>query len=200
MNHKFKASYWFLVLALLGACSQRSSNEGDALFEAGKYEQAVSVYTSILENDPKNIRALYHRGRAYEELGQLEAAESDFKSAYGEDQKNTQVLLGLSNLYQKMQQHEMSLQYANYAVELSGAPPTAYFLRGRAYHQLGNTGDALKDYDMAIDMNPDYGQAFYYRGMLKLNLKRNAAACADLEKAVALDHKQAREASATYCD
>ena len=199
MKLKEKSIYFFTFLVLLFSCNSNETSQGDEFYNNNQFEEAIAAYNSVLENNPTNVKALYNRGRSYEELNNLDEAEKDFKAALTEDAKNVQVLLSLSNLYQKKQQHEMALQYANYAVELPGAPATAYFLKGRAYHQLGNIQNALTEYDAAIKMDPESGQTFYYRGMLKIATDKIGAGCEDLNRAVGLDHEQAKAALAQHC-
>jgi tetratricopeptide (TPR) repeat protein len=199
MKLKEKSIYFFTFLFLIFSCNSNETSQGDEFYNNNQFEEAIAAYNSVLENNPTNVKALYNRGRSYEELNNLDEAEKDFKAALTEDAKNIQVLLSLSNLYQKKQQHEMALQYANYAVELPGAPATAYFLKGRAYHQLGNIQNALTEYDAAIKMDPESGQTFYYRGMLKIATDKVGAGCEDLNRAVGLGHEQAKAALAQHC-
>lgn len=199
MKIKENLIYCFCFLLLLVSCGDNESSQGDTYFGSQQYEEAITAYNRVLENNPTNVKALYNRGRSYEELGNLDEAEKDFKAAFNEDNKNVQVLLSLSNLYQKKKQHEMALQYADYAVQIPGAPATAYFLKGRAYHQLGNTQNALTEYNAAIKMDPKSGQAYYYRGMLKIATNRKSGGCEDLNLAVGLDHAQAKEALEQHC-
>ena len=199
MKIKENLIYCICFMFLLVSCGEGGSNQGDTYFGNNQYEEAITAYNSVLENDPANVKALYNRGRSYEELGNLDEAENDFKAALNEDNKNVQVLLSISNLYQKKKQHEMALQYADYAVQIPGAPATAYFLKGRAYHQLGNTQNALTEYNAAIKMDPKSGQSYYYRGMLKLATDNNSGGCEDLKLASGLDHEQAKEAIEQHC-
>lgn len=198
-NIKEALIYCFCFFLILYSCGEGDSGRGDAYFAEGEYEEAIAAYNSVLSTTPANLKALYNRGRSYEELGNLDEAENDFKAALGVDSKNVQILLSLSNLYQKKKQHEMALQYANYAVEIPGAPATAYFLKGRAYHQLGNTQNAMTEYNAAIKMDPESGQALYYRGMLKLAMDNRSAGCEDLRLSVELNHGQAKAALAEHC-
>lgn len=188
-----------IPLAVLFSCSERDSSQGDQFFSDQQYEQAVEAYSSVLVNNSKNVNAFYNRGRAYEELGNLDGAEKDFKSAYDLDPRNVQVLMSLSNIYQKKKDNEMALQYANYATEIPGAPAMAFFLKGRAYHLLGNTESALSEYSTAIKIDEDFGQAYYYRGMLNQAIDQTRGACTDLETAVSLNYPQATEALERYC-
>lgn len=189
-----------IPLAAFISCSKSDSTQGDQFFSNQQYEQAIEAYSDVLVNDTKNVNAMYKRGRAYEEVGNLDEAEKDFKNAYDLDPRNVQVLMSLSNLYQKRKDNEMALQYATYATEIPGAPAMAFFLKGRAYHLLGNTESALAEYSAAIKIDEDFGQAYYYRGMLKQAIKQTRGACADLKIAVSLDYPQATEALERYCN
>lgn len=188
-----------ISITFLFSCSGGESNKGDDLFNQGAYEEAILAYDNFLASKPKNVKALYNRGRSYEELGQFEQAERDFLAALEIDKKNFQVLLSLSNLYQKQKKHNNALLYADYAVEIPGAPAMAYFMKGRALHQIGNTNEAYKDYSTAIKMDKNFDLAYYYRGMLKIATDRKKSGCDDLRAAVKLNYKEAQEALDKYC-
>ena len=108
-------------------------------------------------------------------------------------------MLSLSNLYQKQRNHSTALLYADYAVQVPGAPAMAYFMKGRALHQLGNTKEAMKEYSAAIKMKTDFGQAYYYRGMLKIATKNNKEGCEDIRAALKLNYNDAQNALDKYC-
>src|SRR5690606_5248202 len=167
MNFRIKLLHLLIPFSILVSCSENNSSQGDQFYNNNRFEEAIEAYSNVLTNNPKNVNALYNRGRSHEELGNLDEAEEDFKSALVHDAKNVQVLMSLSNLYQKKKDNEMALQYANYATEVPGAPAMAFFLKGRAYHLLGNTESAMQEYNTAIKTDEDFGQAYYYRGMLK---------------------------------
>lgn len=186
-------------LVFLISCSGGNSNKGDELFSKGDYEAAIAAYDNFLATKPRNVKALYNRGRAQEELGNFQKAEKDFLLALEQDSKNTQVLLSLSNVYQKQKKHNNALLYAEYAVEIPGAPAMAYFMKGRALHQIGNTNEAFKEYSTAIKMDKDFGMAYYYRGMLKIATDRKKSGCDDLKAAIKLNYLEAQEVLDKYC-
>ncbi|MDO9552206.1 tetratricopeptide repeat protein [Rhodonellum sp.] len=193
------AAFSMLLVVSFSACTGGGAKEGDSYFADGNYEKAIGAYDKFLTNDPKNVKVLYNRGRSYEELGDFANAEKDFLKALESDSKNIQVLMSLSNVYQKQKNHSAALLYADYAVEIPGAPAMAYFLKGRALHQLGNTDEALREYSAAIKMDKDFGQAFYYRGLLKIATKSKKSGCEDLNLALKMNFEAAKEVIEKYC-
>lgn len=69
-----------------------------------------------------------------------------------------------------------------------------------AYSSVGQTGKALNTLNILIRKTPDYARAYYLRGLLNFELKKDAAAVADLKKAIALDPTDTRSSYnlATY--
>lgn len=199
MKLETKVFTFLIPLLVLLSCSESDSNQGDQFFAKQQYQEAIDAYSEVVAKNAKNANAFYKRGRAYEELGRLDEAEKDYKASFDLDSRNIQVLMSLSNLYQKRKDNEMALQYANYATEIPGAPAMAFFLKGRAYHLLGNTENAMAEYNTAIKIDDDFGQAYYYRGMLKLATKQTRGACADFKLAASLNYLQADQALETYC-
>jgi len=184
----------------MASCGEPAKDQGDTHFARGNYEAAVAAYDDYLASNPRNVKSLYNRGRAHEELGNIEEAESDFKKAYELDNQNVQVLMSLSNLYQKQKNHSVALLYADYAVELPGAPAMAYFLKARALHQLGNTDEALREYSAAIKNDSEFAQAYYYRGLLKLGTKQLKGGCTDISQALSMNYTPAQAAKDKYCN
>jgi tetratricopeptide (TPR) repeat protein len=181
------------------ACQSGGSDEAEKHFQRGNYQAAVDIYDQKLASKPRDVKALYNRGRALEELGELEEAEQSLIKALELDSRNIQILMTISNFYQKQKNYSKALLYADQAVELPGAPAMAYFLKGRALHQLGNADEALKDYSTAIKLNDDFARAYYYRGMLKLATNKKKSACEDLKAADRLDFELAQKAIQQYC-
>ncbi|MFH0867356.1 MAG: tetratricopeptide repeat protein [Bacteroidota bacterium] len=62
----------------------------------------------------------------------------------------------------------------------------AYFYRANANFNLKKAKEALNDYNKAIELKPDYADAFYNRGLCKQYLGDKTGACSDWDKAVVL--------------
>lgn len=188
-----------VIAGTLFSCSEQKSNPADRHFENGEYQQAVESYTADLKNKPADVNTIYNRGRAYQEMGNLLEAQADFETAINLDPTNFQVLLSLATIQLEQKSYASALLYATKAEEIPGAPAMASFLKARALHQLGMPEDALKAYGNAIQLDKEFGQAYYNRGLLKVALERTKQACEDFKLASAVEYPGASEAFQKYC-
>ncbi len=92
------------------------------------------------------------------------------------------------SLYQEARYHDAKtvfegLVYAN--------PYDAYFhnMLGAVYQQLDFTDEALEQYGISIDLDPEFMHPLVNRGEMYLNEKRFDEAASDFKKAIALDPK-----------
>ena len=195
---------YFILVAFfcLGSWScdeQVEKSIADSQFAKGEYSEAILSYSEELKNNPKDIELLFSRGRAFQELGQLLEAQADFELALEQEPSNFKVLLSLATVHLDQESYASALLYATKAEEVPGAPAMASLLKGRALHQLGVPEDALKAYSVAIQLDKNFAQAYYNRGILKVALERTKLACEDFQRAASLEYPGAKEALNTYC-
>ena len=68
----------------------------------------------------------------------------------------------------------------------------AWFAVGDLYHKEGDTDRALLAYDKAIQLKPDYAEAYAYRGTLMSDLGKYESAIEDYKKAIHLNLNYAK--------
>ncbi len=197
----FRFSTSFLVVcALVGfSCGGNVSGKADALFEKGSYEEAIAEYDKLLANNPTDFGTLYNRGRAYEELKKFDQAEADFLQVIKLDEKNQVARLSLSKLHYQKEQYPKALLWAQQVLEINENSAQAHFLIARAKHQLGYVDGAMESYSLAIKLDNNYGEAYLYRGALKIHKKQSRSACEDFIKAEALEVAEATDIRKKYC-
>ena len=66
-----------------------------------------------------------------------------------------------------------------------------YFKWGEEKYKLGDYENAIADYDMAVQLNPDHADAYNNRGNVKYKLKQYNAAIADYDLAIRLNPNHA---------
>ena len=183
----------------IAGCGNEDRTKGDKLYAGKKYEEAITAYTTYLELHPSHVKSLYNRGRSYEELKIFDKAHDDFEAVLKIDKKNTAALLSLSKYNYRVDKFDRAKYYAELALKNNDQMAQGHFWLGRSYHQLGIFKEAMKAYNNAINLDRKYGEAYLYRGAIKVGLKRVKSACDDFRSAEELGVKEANTALQNYC-
>lgn len=196
---RFLSGPFALIAIVLCSCGGDNTSKGDRFFQAGEYKKAIEDYTNTLETNPSAVSILYNRGRAYEEIGELDNAEADFMKILEIDPQSFNANLSLSKLHYTRKAYNKAVIFADKAIAFNENSAQAHFLVARAKHQLGYVDSALESYTMAVSIDQNYGEAFLYRGALKIHLKQSRSACNDIRRAVLLEVPEAKAIQKKYC-
>ena len=190
----------FIVLLLIafGSCKNEDAILGDRYFKIGEYDKAIVAYTDYLSLKPDNIKSIYNRGRAYEELGKYDLAVKDFNNVLKFDPNHVQAHLSLAADFYRQKLYQDAIYQCDLVLEVN-QNAHAYLLRARGKQKSGKIKDAMADYNAAISLNDNLGEAYFYRGTLKIYTKNKTAACADFKIAESLDMQAAATARKQYC-
>ncbi|PTB92178.1 hypothetical protein C9994_14415, partial [Marivirga lumbricoides] len=75
----------------------------------------------------------------------------------------------------------------------------AALLLARALHKAGQVEKAMEYYNIAINNDSKNGEAFMYRGALKLFLNKSTGGCSDIQQARNMGIKEAEDLYKKYC-
>ncbi len=165
-------------------------------------EQAVAANPSASYLDS--------RGLAYALSGQTEAAVADFEAALAEwsaaaDPQIQAIAAQRQAWVDALRAGESPITPAVLAAlraeDAPGVQPalasaasqaaTEHFLLGRHAHMLGQFEQAVVEYTQAIELDPDYWPAYFYRGTVHMWQEEWDAALADMQATIALNPQQA---------
>lgn len=127
------------------------------------------------------LEVLVLRGKAYAALGKMAEATSSFSDARALDPASATPLVAEVPVLLAAGERDAARDAANRAVELAPSDPAAFNARASVAHAEGVLGEALKDYEHAIALQPDYVDARVARGGILIDLGRDAEARTDLE-------------------
>ena len=171
----------------------------------GEYERAIYDYNEAIRLRRENADAYTMRGVAYANLGQDERAIQDYDEAIRLDSFHAvtyEVQQGdtLSSIAKRFGVLVIDLvginQLSNENVILTGqvlqitvnhGKSEAYYNRGMVYFHFGQRDRAIKDFDEAIRLNPQFATAYYARGFAHQKLGRMARANQDFEEAIRIN-------------
>lgn len=188
-----------ILIAVLSSCGSALTTEADALFRDGKYREAITAYDEYLTTNPKDIKSLYNRGRAYEEIGDRKSGKDDFIRVLDLDGENLNANLSMGQYWYVEKDYNKAIAFFDKVIAVDGRESMAYLLKGRCLHQKSKFQEAKRNYDLAIDFDRNNAEAFLYRGALKIVFNQKAGACSDLNRALALGAEEAKAAIAKHC-
>ena len=144
--------------------------EGDLLIQAGRYEEAVAVYTEALD-DGYNPDLLYARAMAAEKIGRLELLEQDLRAILEREPDHAQALNALGyTLADATDRHAEAYELIKKALELR--PNDFYILdsMGWVLYRLGRLDEAIEYLRKALSIRQDpeiaahLGEVLWVRG------------------------------------
>jgi len=159
------------------------------------YSLAILKITSLLKYDKNNIEAYINRGYCYLNLQVKDypSAEKDFKKALELDSKNItaknnlqvvtdyfQRIKDAKNLCDEGDKYYNQKDYTNAvacyskSISLDSSKPYSYYLIGYCYFNCTQYADAIKYFDQALSIDPNYTDAIKARKNAKTILMLNA--------------------------
>lgn len=190
-----------LTLMLLSCNDKPEILTADDYFEQGKFAEAISIYNDFIKFNPQNMKAFYNRGRSFEELGDVEKAVKDFEKVVSLDENHIQANISLAvNEYFRTKDYSKTIVFLNNALDKDNSNTMALTLRGKAKQRLGDFDAAMKDYNAAISIDPDFANAYFARGSIYVMQNRRNQACVDFKTAARLGLETADDAVSKYCN
>lgn len=152
---------------------------GEAQINLGKYKDAVTTYSNVLEYDKKETNAYFYRGCAYLRQGEEDKAKKDFEKAAADG--DLECLYGIYEAYAQIGREDGKV-YLEQVTKVKPQTAEDYYTVGKAYMCLGNEEKAVeylqkseKDGEAAAtfylgylyDQKGDYDMARTYYGTYK---------------------------------
>lgn len=152
--------------------------------ELGQWEYAADEYSRVLEQDSKNLGALYFRAYANTQLRRYDLARSDYEAFLTVVPKNFEAQLGLAMVKRKMGRQTDTLEELNKLVQQFPDSALAYAARAGYEAELKQYDVALFDWDEALKRQPQNTDFLISKVDILITLKRHTEAWAILSDAM----------------
>lgn len=130
--------------------------EGELLVEAGEPQQAMDLYSSVLEETPDNAELLYARALLAEKLGRLELTEQDLRRVLELEPDHAHALNALGyTLADRTERYSEALIYIEKALALKPEDPAILDSMGWVHYRLGNLEQAERYLRRALEQVQD---------------------------------------------
>jgi len=135
------------------------------------YEQLAFIYSfnsdSLAEYYFKNaiaadsslLSSWYNLGMYYQDKGLFSKAKKSYYGMLRQDSLNKDANYNLGYISLVEGNYESAIQYFSFVISQNRTYPTAFFSRGLAYKFAGNNDFARKDFEMTVELSPDFEEA-----------------------------------------
>ncbi|CAN5183197.1 hypothetical protein BH09SUM1_BH09SUM1_13670 [soil metagenome] len=128
----------------------------DLLHDLGRYQDAVAVYSAILEmENPASGIAHVNRGLAFWELRDIQAALKDYLDAIKIDPQNAVALRGAGEMSNRLDRPAEAIVHLRAAVKLDPLYAPAFAALGVAYYNDGDFAKSYRALNRAVELDPD---------------------------------------------
>ena len=142
-------------------------------------------------------KAYFSRALLYQGMGKPELAIPDIDKVLEDQPQNARAYFIKADCLEQEAKMPEAIDYYSKAIQYDGTDPLFYERRGMVYGRTRQNTEAISDLDKAVDMNPENGEALYYRGVIKYHSGQEP--CNDLKAALDHGYKQAAEAIEKAC-
>lgn len=147
----------FLGFFIGGLCQGEGLlQEGEKLFQAKKYHEAIKVLSNSITLNPMRAHTLFVRGRAYNKIGEQSKAIDDFSRSLNINPNNIDALDHRASCYIKSGKFDKALADYRRIFELQPNEQAAYRYNNAAFAacQGGKFDEAMELYDKALKVSP----------------------------------------------
>ena len=143
------------------------------LEEKTELTDALNILAPIINDRPKNIRALHLNAQTYVALENFSKALAVYEKVIELNPTNSLYLIEKASCYAKLEDLEKALEDYNKAVEVDPKNSYNYLKRGDFYQNyLKDYEKALADYNTGIELNPTdsdlhFSKAYVYNDYLE---------------------------------
>lgn len=169
--------------------------KGNQLFKDGKYDEAILSYQEFLGKNPNLYQIQLSIGDCYREKGDFAKAIETYNLVVEQakldvtlgKEMTAKALAGIGNCYLKQGKISEAQDLFRQSIENSPKDEILAYNVGEIYFSNQALDDALKYFDLAAQIKPDWPDPYLKLGYVYLNKADNAKAIEKFEKFLALE-------------
>ena len=185
---RFILNSFLLIVVVLVGCPTAEEikllNQGIKHFDKRQYDKAISDFTKAIELNPKSAEAYYRRGIAYVDKANVDKALSDLNKAIELNPEYPEAYCGRGFAYTLKAVSEWRKGAKIKKIDPKSAD--SYYRSKDAYFD-----NALSDLNKALELNPEYSEAYDFRVIIYSFKGQNDKVKADLNKRMEIHYWRA---------
>ncbi|MFO7657772.1 MAG: hypothetical protein R6W78_11945 [Bacteroidales bacterium] len=197
-NFRASAMDWSEYLKLkndIGALKER----GIAYLHAGKNKESEADFSRALRLDPAEFDLYILRAKALKNMKDYGSAIKDLNLYLNYFPDDLATVFFCGELQYENGNYVEALKSFNKNLRVDNSNPAFFKARGKAYYQTKMYRYAIEDLSMALDLKPNDGEVYYFKGMARFNSGDKQGACADWKISARLGEPKAVEQMLNNC-
>lgn len=150
--------------------------KGQSLEFLDKFQEAIGNYNELLKINPSQNEALTRRGICYMKQSAYLSALDDLEKANQSNPNSSEILCNLGFCKVKLKD-TLGFKDLNQAIQLDSSNYMAFYDRGLARYVIKEYSKALNDFEQAVSMRQNFGEAYCGIGLCKNQLGYRDQAC-----------------------
>lgn len=183
--------FWIILAGLaigLSSCNQNTSGESSSSEKTTMtISDSIEMFTEQIATDSTNFQAYTERAKLYLKSGQPDPAFRDINLALDLEKKDAETWVILSDLYFIIGQPDNSTGALKKALEIEPENISIVLKLARTYLMLRNYQASQQYINYVLNLDIENPEAFYLRGINKLEVGDTVAGLLDLKIAGNLD-------------
>jgi tetratricopeptide (TPR) repeat protein len=183
---------WLLCVAKwsLGGDVRSELRRAQDLETAGRYEQAITVYRTVLKGEPKSLQANVGLGRAYFHSGQYPEATDSFERALQLSPGNAEIVEWLAKSYLRKREPQKVVDLLSHENSIAGHFAWAHLLLAHAFDAQDKLGEARGELQRALGLDPHCRGAHFALGFIAWTTRDLETAEKEFLQELALDSRK----------
>lgn len=183
---------WLLCVAKwsLGADVRSELRRAQDLETAERYEQAITVYRTVLKGEPKSLQANVGLGRAYFHSNQYPEAVDSFGRALQLSPGNAEIVEWLAKSYLRKREPQKVVELLSHEDSIAGHFAWAHLLLAHAFDAQDKLGEATGELQRALALDPHCRGAHFALGFIAWTTRDLETAEKEFLQELALDSRE----------
>ena len=160
---------------------------------------ASLTYTKLLNLGVADADLLFQRAECFRKTGESGKAMEDIEKYLSLYPENKDALSLAGKLKVLSGDNLKALQYFSENLKNNPNDPQCYIERANSYFSSRSWDWAIKDYTMALDLDPGNSDTWLKKGISLLNSGKKDDACYDFRKSFSLGNRKATEFISKHC-
>lgn len=144
-------------------------------FNTEQPTKALEDLNRALAIDSTDASIIFERAELFYATQEFDKAKAEYERCARIDDQSVDCLLKLGEMNIHLRNYSKAVEQINNALRVNEQLPFAYYMKGRIYKETGDTLLAASSYQTAIEVDPDYYDAYIEIALLYTAAKSDLA-------------------------